>query len=106
MDCHKNGGAATAMSMGGGAVTLGGAATAGIEVRLVDAKTGAEVVDRFTDDNGNFHLDGPALNGTYAVGIRSAQKTSLMVATIPNGACNQGGTCHGNGGTQGPIKLQ
>jgi len=104
--CHKNGGAAPEMAIGGGAVTAGGAATAGIEVRVVNAATGKEVADAFTDELGNFYVNNTALNGTYAVGIRSAQKTSLMVGTVTNGACNQGGTCHGNGGTQGSIKLQ
>jgi hypothetical protein len=94
------------MSIGGGAALANGAPTAGLEVRVVDAKTGAQVADTFTDELGNFYVNSTALNGTYAVGIRSAQKTSLMVGTIPNGACNQGGTCHGNGGAQGSIKLQ
>jgi hypothetical protein len=29
-----------------------------------------------------------------------------MVGTITDGSCNQGGTCHGNGGAQGRIKLE
>ena len=99
-NCHKNGGPSPAMVMGGGAVN----ATASIEVRVVDAKTGTQVADAYTDELGNFYVNGNPLNGTFAVGVRDGQKTSLMVGAITSGACNQGGTCHG--GTQGPIKLQ
>jgi hypothetical protein len=104
MDCHKNGGLSPEMSIGGGAVTAGGTPAAGLEVRVVDAKTGAEVADAFTDENGNFYVNSTALTGTYRVGVRSKQKTSLMTDTVPNGACNTA-ACHGQGSTQGPITL-
>jgi hypothetical protein len=107
MQCHVLGdNPAPNMTIGGGTVSLGGTPTAGIEVRVVDAKTGAQVADAYTDENGNFYVNGAGLAGTYAVGVRNGNKTSLMVGTIPNGACNQGGTCHGKGGAQAAITLQ
>ena len=60
-----------------------------------------------TDSRGNFFVraqTATAANLTFPAnaGVRDAANTKLMVATLPNGDCNNA-TCHG--GTQGFIHL-
>jgi len=100
--CHKNGGAANEMTMGGFVKNAGGAGIDKAEVRVVD-NNGQEVAKAYTETNGYFYILGTALTGgPYKVGVRNGQAATGMVATITIGGCGTG-ACHG--GSQGDTHL-
>jgi hypothetical protein len=109
LDCHKNGGAATAWGIGGTVYTTS-AATApvqGAEVRIVD-KDGKELALVYTDNLGNFWTsDITAVPDGAKIGVRTATVKKLMNTALTatgGGGCAQA-KCHIAGG-QGPISLQ
>ncbi len=108
LDCHKTGGTAPVKKIGGTVYSdqLGTKGLNSVEIRVVDSATKAEVARAYTDPDGNFHMDGPALPaGSYLVGVRNATSTALMIGPVSSGACSQTGACHGRGGGAGPIHL-
>ncbi|MBS2012379.1 MAG: carboxypeptidase regulatory-like domain-containing protein [Deltaproteobacteria bacterium] len=86
----------------------GTARVAGAEIR-VTGPDGKEYAKTYSDADGNFWIDAlpTPLPAGSRVGVRNATLKRNMAGTIGAGqaGCNQAGTCHGTGGTQGKVFL-
>ena len=87
----------------------GTARVAGAEIRIT-GPDGVEYAKTYSDVDGNFWTDtkvGTAIPVNSRVAVRSADKKKTMSTSVATGqaGCNQGGTCHGTGGTAGKVYL-
>lgn len=86
----------------------GTARVAGAEIR-VTGPDDKEYAKTYSDADGNFWIDAlpTPLPAGSRVGVRNATLKRNMAGTIGAGqaGCNQAGTCHGTGGTQGKVFL-
>ena len=99
--CHKNGGAAAEMAMGGYVKTAAGNPVSKAEVRVVDS-AGVELAKAYTESNGFFYVLGTAITAAGAkTGVRNASIAKGMTGAATGGCAS--GNCHG--GAQGDITL-
>ncbi|MBL8613000.1 MAG: hypothetical protein JNL38_37010 [Myxococcales bacterium] len=98
--CHKAGGTAPQLTMGGTAYadSAGTTPLQGAQVRVVDG-TGKRLCQAYTDKDGNFYCTDPVtIAAGSKVGIRTATKVGEMQTPISTGNCATA-SCHG------PLKI-
>jgi len=116
--CHNAGGAGGQFSFAGTVYKETGGLTAvqGATIRIYKSGAKTPLAEAVTDNAGNFVIrqagtftDFPYITQVTACGLAGTVKgirPMLSAINAGDANCNLGGTCHGNGGTQGAIYLE